>query len=239
MAIGRPRAALLLGLAWLSGLGWWAAGCGPLLVERDGHRVFNPAYRRFLDASARDAWQQPERVLAVLGIAPGDVVADIGAGTGYFTWRLAERVGPSGHVFATDVQAVMLDELRSLVAERGLQNVTVVAAAFDDPSLPPACCDLVLLAAVYKEITERVAYMQRVARILRPAGRVAILGFRPDAPGPGPPREVRLSEAEVRAELEAAGFALAESHDFVDRQYLLVFSAVAPAGAPAPARRGG
>ena len=92
-----------------------------------------------------------------------------------------------------------------------------------DPSLPDACCDLVFLANVYKEIDERVAWLRRLRRALRPGGRVAIIGFHPDAAGFGPPREVRLPPRTVEAELHASGFALHQSFDFLPRQYFLVF----------------
>ncbi len=204
------------------------AGCPPSLVERDGHRVFNPFYLFYLDARSRDAWQQPERVLDALALAPGAVVADVGAGSGYFSERLARRVGPGGLVYATDVQPEMLARLRERVAERALANVVVVAARFDDPSLPEACCDLVFFSSVYKEIDARVAYMQKVRRLLRPGGRVAILEFRPGAGGPGPDPADRLRPDRVVAELGAAGFELRDRHDFLPRQYFLVFAPAAP-----------
>ena len=197
-------------------------GCAPVMVDRAGRDVFNPVYRGFLDTAGRDAWQQPARVVETLALRPGLVVADIGAGTGYFTWRFAERVGPSGRVYATDVQEEMLADLRRLVEERHLRNVEVVPAGFDDPALPAGCCDLVFLANVYKEIDDRARYMRKVARALRPAGRLAIIGFAPDASGLGPPRNVRLPAAQVTEELARAGFAVTERHDFLPRQYFLV-----------------
>jgi ubiquinone/menaquinone biosynthesis C-methylase UbiE len=198
--------------------------CPGVLHEVDGHRVFNPFYSGALDAAERDAWQKPEEVVRALRLAPGGAVADVGAGTGYFTTRLAEAVGAAGHVYATDVQDEMLETLRERVAREGLGNVTVVRAGFDDPVLPAACCELVLLANVYKELSERSAYMRRLGAALRDGGRIAIVDFRPEAPGPGPPREARLREAEVVAELADAGFALVERHDFLPRQYFLVFA---------------
>ncbi len=198
-------------------------GCPPSLVERDGHRVFNPFYLFYLDADSRDAWQEPERVLDALALAPDAVVADVGAGSGYFTERLARRIGPGGRVYATDVQPEMLDRLRERVSERELANVVVVAARFDDPSLPEACCNLVFLSSVYKEIDERVAYMEKVRRALRAHGRVAILEYRPDWEGAGPPVADRLSPERVIAEMAAAGFELEERHTFLARQYFLVF----------------
>jgi ubiquinone/menaquinone biosynthesis C-methylase UbiE len=205
------------------------AGCPPILVDRDGHRVFNPFYAFYLDADERDEWQQPERVLDALALEPGMTVADVGAGTGYFSERLARRVGPGGLVYATDVQAEMVDRLRERVREHALANVRVVAARYDDPSLPAACCDLVLFSSVYKEIDERVGYMEKVRRLLRPGGRVAILEYRPGAEGPGTPEADRLPPERVIAELAAAGLELRAEHDFLAQQYFLVFGAASAA----------
>ena len=199
-------------------------GCAPSLIERDGHRVFNPFYLFYLDCRSRDAWQQPERVIDALALAPDAVVADVGAGSGYFTERFARRLGAGGFVFATDVQDEMLDRLSERVAESGLANVSVVTARSDDPSLPEACCDLVFFSSVYKEIDERVAYMEKVRRVLRPGGRVAILEYRPDWDGAGPPPADRLRPEIVTQEMAAAGFDLREQHDFLARQYFLVFA---------------
>ena len=198
--------------------------CGPVVVVRDGHRVFNPAYTFALDWHDRDVWQKPEDVMSVLDVVEGDVVADIGAGSGYFSEWLSRRVGPSGRVYATDVQDAMLSTLRRRVVDRGLTNVEVVRATFDDPTLPDACCKVVLFSSVYKEIDGRVAYMRKVTHALEPGGRVAILEYRPDAAGPGPPPELRLDARQVIDELGTAGFALVARHEFIDRQYLLVFA---------------
>lgn len=204
-------------------LGLVLFACGPVMVEREGHRVFNTDYRRFLDSSRRDTWQQPEAVLDALAIPEGAVVADVGAGSGYFAERLAGRVGPAGLVYATDAQVEMVEALERRVADGGLDNVRVVHAAFDDPTLSEACCDLVFFSSVYKEIDDRVDYMKKVARTLRPGARVAILEFRPEAPGWGPPPVDRLAPEAVSRELAAAGYTLVATHDFLQRQYLLVF----------------
>jgi len=212
----RRGAALLLACAaWL--------GCPGTMHEVEGRRIFNPFYRQALDAPDRQRWQKPDEVVRALALAPGAAVADVGAGTGYFSARLAKAVGAEGRIFATDVQEEMIRALEARIARDGLANVTVVRAAFDDPTLPPGCCDLALLVNVYKEIAERPAYLRRLAPALRDGGRIAIIDFHPDAPGLGPPREARLPEAQVVAELGEAGFVLAERHDFLPRQYFLVF----------------
>lgn len=208
------RAALALTLC--------ATACGLPMIEREGRRVFNPAWAWALEFG-RDDWQKPEEVLCALALPEDAVVADIGAGGGYFTERLS-RALPSGHVFATDAQDGMIERLNDRVRDRGLANVTVVRAAFDDPGLPEGCCDLVFLSSVYKEIEGRVAYMRRVQPLLRPGGRVAILEFRPGAPGAGPPEAMRLAPDAIVAELGEAGFVLVESHDFLPRESFLVFA---------------
>jgi ubiquinone/menaquinone biosynthesis C-methylase UbiE len=145
------------------------------MIVREGRRVFNPAWAGALEWG-RDDWQNPEAVLRALALPEDAVVADIGAGGGYFTERLSRAI-PSGHVFASDVQDGMIERLNERVRDSGLANVTVVHARFDDPGLPDECCDLVFLSSVYKEIEGRVAYLRRVRPLLRPGGRVAILEF--------------------------------------------------------------
>jgi ubiquinone/menaquinone biosynthesis C-methylase UbiE len=196
--------------------------CGPTMIVRDGHRVFNPAWAWALEFDRED-WQKPDDVLRALALPKDAVVADIGAGGGYFTERLS-RALPAGHVFATDVQAEMIERLNDRVCDRGLANVTVVQAPFDDPGLPGGCCDLVFFSSVYKEIEARVAYMHRVRSLLRPGGRVAIIEFRPGAPGAGPPESIRLAPEAIVAELGEAGFVLVESHGFLARESFLVFA---------------
>ena len=198
------------------------AGCRSVR-DYKGHRVFNPQFLWYLESSSRDKWQRPDEVLEALELREGDVIADIGAGGGYFTEKLAGRVGPTGHVYATDVQPVMIKKLGERVAKRGLTNVTVIQGEFHNPNLPPASCDWVFLSSVYKEIDERPAYMRKVRDVLKKNGRVAILEYRPDARGPGPPRRDRLPEARVIEEMEAAGFRLLRRFDFLPREYFLVF----------------
>jgi ubiquinone/menaquinone biosynthesis C-methylase UbiE len=200
-----------------------AASCGPVIVVRDGHRIFNPAYDFALDSTQRDAWQQPDRVVAALGLAEGDAMADVGAGSGYFSERFSRAVGRSGLVYATDVQDAMLARLRRRVADRGLGNVVIVRATYDDPTLPDACCTVIFFCSVYNEIDGRVPYMRKVARALAPGGRVVILEYRPEVDEPGPPAAMRLEPSRVIEELGSAGFTLVARHEFIDRQYFLTF----------------
>ncbi len=197
--------------------------CSPMMIEFEGRRLYNPDWAWALDVR-REAWQQPDEVLRALALPDDAVVADIGAGGGYFTERFSREL-VRGHVYATDVQPGMITQLQERVRERELDNVTVVRGDFDDPGLPPACCDLVFFSSVYKEIEDRVAYMRRVRPLLREGGRVVILEFRPGSPGPGPPDAMRLSVDAIVGELRPAGFALVERHDFLPRESFLVFEA--------------
>lgn len=220
MTGGRAAALRLLLLAAAAA----AVACPSTMHEVEGRRVFNPVYRIFLDGRSRDAWQRPDEVIAALALEPGSVVADVGAGTGYFSERFSQAVGPDGRVYATEVQDEMLRALEERVADAGLANVEVVRAGFDDPTLPPGCCDIVFFGNVYKEIDGRVAYLGRLAPALRPGGRVAIVEHRPGAGGFGPPDEARLPEEQVVGELREAGFELVARHETLPRQYFLVFA---------------
>jgi SAM-dependent methyltransferase len=199
-----------------------ATACSPPMIEVEGRRVYNPEWAWALEVR-RSSWQKPEEVMRALALPETAVVADIGAGGGYFAERFSRSL-PSGHVFATDVQDGMVERLEARVRDRGLENVTVIRGRFEDPGLAPACCDLVFFSSVYKEIHGRVEYMRRVRPVLRPGGRVVILEFRPGSPGPGPPDSIRLTPDAIVEELRLAGFGLVESHDFLPRQSFLVFA---------------
>ena len=178
--------------------------CAPTVIDYKGHKVFNPDYLFYLESSWRDTWQEPAKVMKTLHLSPRDVVADIGAGGGYFTERFSKTVGPFGLVYATDVQDVMLATLKKRVSAKSLHNVKMVRGAFDDPMLPENSCDLVFFSSVYKEIDNRVDYMRKVRRVLKPGGRVAIIEYRPGATVVGPPPEMRLSSEQVKGEIGRA-----------------------------------
>ena len=186
--------------------------------------VFNPEYVYILESKRRDRWQKPCEVIQALGIKREDVIADIGAGGGYFMEHFSQAVGETGLVYATDVQPAMVKKLRERACALELNNVRVVHAAFDDPSLPSKCCDLVFFSSVYKEISGRIAYMKKVRQILRPQGRVAILEFRLITLGLGPPLHLRLRRSRVIKELNEAGFELVNEFKFLPREYFLIFS---------------
>lgn len=141
-----------------------SAGCNA--VKRFGYEGFG-----------RDDWQQPERVVEALHVAPGSRVADLGAGGGYFTFRLAGAVGPEGVVYAVDVDPGMTEYIAERAKREGYANVTVIEAAADDPKLPPGGIDLVFTCNTYHHIPDRRAYFESLTRVLAPGGRVAIVEY--------------------------------------------------------------
>jgi predicted methyltransferase len=173
------------------------------------------------DDPERDAWQKPHQVIQALGLRPDAVIADIGAGTGYFAVRFANMV-PAGKVYAVDVEADMVRYLAERAKKEKRPNLVAVKGAAGDPRLPEKA-DLVVLVDVYHHIEQRERYFRALAASLKPGGRVAVIDFRMDSPS-GPPKSARVAPERVKAELAAAGYALSEEHGFLPRQYFLVFT---------------
>lgn len=177
------------------------------------------------DDPARDLWQLPDRVIAALDLKRGHIVADIGAGTGYFSVRLAKsETAPK--VYAADIEPSMVRYLRERATKEGLTNVTAVQAAFDQPNLPEPV-DLILIVDTYHHIGDREAYFRRLAKSIKPGGRVVIIDFKPDSPE-GPPKEFRFPLEQFKAEMGKAGYTLAVQHHFLPRQQFLIFEVAGP-----------
>lgn len=174
------------------------------------------------DDPERDAWQKPHQVIRALKLAPDAAVADLGAGTGYFAARLANMLS-KGTVYAVDIEPGMVKYLGERAQREKLANLKPVAGTPADPRLP-AKVDLVLLVDVYHHIEERERYFRALAASLKPGGGVAVIDFRMDSPS-GPPKSARIAPERVTAEMAKAGYALAEEHGFLPRQYFLVFKA--------------
>jgi ubiquinone/menaquinone biosynthesis C-methylase UbiE len=189
-----------------------------------GSRIFPPEKLGELEGPDRDLWQKPDQVMDALGIADGTSVADLGAGGGWFTVRLARRVGPQGVVYAEDIQEQMLESIDRRVKREGLRNVRMVLGASDDPKLPPELLDAVLIVDVYHEVTQPVEFLQNVKQSLTSQGRLGIIEYKRDGGGPGPEMEERVDEASVVKYAEAAGFKLMSRETFLPYQYLLIFA---------------
>jgi ubiquinone/menaquinone biosynthesis C-methylase UbiE len=182
------------------------------------------SYIAALDDPQRDAWQKPADVLMALGLHPGDTVADIGAGSGYFTLRFSHHVGPGGRVYAVDISDDMLAEVKRKVSDAGLTNVMPVHATADDPKLPEGGVDLIFICDTWHHIENRPSYLGRLRTALKPNGRLAIVDFHKKPLPVGPPESMKLTRAEVVAEATAAGFSVAEEPTFLPYQYFLVFA---------------
>jgi SAM-dependent methyltransferase len=172
------------------------------------------------DDPKRDAWQKPHEVIRALKLSPDAVVADVGAGTGYFSARLATML-PNGRVYAVDVEPDMVKHLAERAQREGRKNMQAVQGVPDDAKLPEKV-DLILFVDVHHHIDHREQYFRNLRSSLKPGGRVAIIDFRHDAPM-GPPKRSRISSERVKAELSTAGYSLAEEHGFLPNQYFLVF----------------
>ncbi len=178
----------------------------------------------WLDRPDRDEREQPERVLDALALAPGMTVADVGAGTGYFTVRLARRVGPTGHVYATEISPEMLRLVDARVSRERLPNVQLGLATATDAKLPARCCDLVLLVDVYHELTDPPAVMAGIRRALKEAGRLVLVEYRGEDAQLAIKPEHKMTLARLRAELEPMGFAFAQSLEFLPDQRIVIFT---------------
>jgi len=185
-------------------------------------RLFPPEDLGLLEGPDRDAWQQPEQVMDALGIADGARVADLGAGGGWFTVRLARRVGPNGRVYAEDIQPQMIESIARRVSREGLTNVVTILGTPNDPKLPTDL-DAVLIVSTYPEMTDPVTLLRNVAHLLRPNGRVGIIDFRREGGGPGPPIDERVEPDTVVRDAERAGLRLLAREEFLTYQYVLVF----------------
>jgi SAM-dependent methyltransferase len=178
----------------------------------------------WLERVERVEEEEPELALNVLQIPKGASVADIGAGSGYMTERLAARVGPAGRVFANDLQPQMLDILSRRLAARNITNVTLVQGTTDDPKLAPASVDLELMVDVYHELSQPQAMLRRLREALKPGGRLVLLEYRKEDPTIPIRFEHKMSVAEARLEVEAEGFALSKVDETLPRQHILIFT---------------
>lgn len=179
-------------------------------------------YAKSFDDPARDAWQMPDRVIAALGLKTGQRVADVGAGTGYFTVRLAKSTA-APQVIASDIEPNMVKHLQQRAAKEGLKNVTAVQAKADGPNLPEPV-DVILIVDTYHHIPNRAAYFSALQSSLKPGGRLAIIDFKKGAPE-GPPEQFKFTPEQISGELAKAGYRLQTQHDFLPRQMFLIYSA--------------
>jgi ubiquinone/menaquinone biosynthesis C-methylase UbiE len=189
-----------------------------------GRRVAGVATdAEWLERAERNAEEQPDRALDLIGITEGLVVADVGAGSGYITTRLARRVGPAGKVYANDLQPAMVERLRARVRRERLVNVEPVQGSERDAGLPDGAIDLVIMVDVYHEMWQPQLMLQSLRRSLKPNGRLVLLEYRKEDPDVPIRLEHKMSVQEARTEITAEGFTFERVIGGLPWQHILVF----------------
>jgi len=177
----------------------------------------------WLERPEREAEEAPSKAIAALNIRPGQVVADIGAGSGYYSVRLARAVGPTGRVYATDIQPEMLTLLKKKVDADKFANIELVLGTETDTRLPDGAIDLAVMVDVYHELSQPQAFLKSVRRALKKNGRLVLIEFRKEDPRVPIREEHKMSIAEARQELEAEGFTFDRVIDVLPWQHILIF----------------
>ena len=178
----------------------------------------------WLDREERETEEAPTRALAIMRVEPGSTVADIGAGSGYFTERLARLVGPAGRVYAADIQAGMLDLIRARLARERITNVSLILSAPADPKLPPAAIDLALMVDVYHELNDPQTVLARIREALKPGGRLVLVEYKGEDPSIPILPSHKMTVAQAKMELEAEGYVLTAADSSLPRQHVLTFT---------------
>jgi predicted methyltransferase len=212
---------ILLGNLWTLS----TQGCASRQVDDARHGFGDVGvWAQILEGSQRDRWQKPDEVIKHLNLKAGDVIADIGAGTGYFTRRLAVAVGPQGRALGLEIEASMVEHMNQDARRLNLKNYEARLVKPDDPGLGPQSVDVIFLSNTYHHITDRVEYFRRLSTSLKPRGRIVVVDFY-KKPLPVGPRhlEHKVSEETVVGELRQAGYRLIRTLDFLPYQYFLEF----------------
>ncbi|HZA53384.1 MAG TPA: class I SAM-dependent methyltransferase [Candidatus Udaeobacter sp.] len=197
-------------------------------VKRDKHQMHRlhrdpKSYIGALEDPKRDAYQKPREVLTALGLKSGEIIADIGAGSGYFTFRLAQPVGDKGRIYAVDVSPDMILHINRRVRELKATNVVSILADPDDPLLLDASIDRFFFSDSWHHIEAQTKYLSLVKRMLKPGGEVVMIDFHKKDLPVGPPLQMKIAREDVIRQMETNGFRLAKEHTFLPYQYFLVF----------------
>jgi arsenite methyltransferase len=197
-------------------------------VKRDEHEMHQlhndpKAYIGALEDPKRDAYQKPQEVMTALGIKPGEVIADIGAGSGYFTFRLALHVGDKGKVYAVDVSPEMILHVNRRIRELKVNNVVSILADPDDPLLPDRSVNRFFFSESWHHIENQAKYLSLMKRMLKPGGEIVMIDFQKKELPVGPPLQMRIAREDLIKQMESNGFRLKKEHTFLPYQYFLVF----------------
>jgi ubiquinone/menaquinone biosynthesis C-methylase UbiE len=185
--------------------------------------VMGAAGADWLTRPERESDEHPDEALDAIGIQRGSTVADVGAGVGYFTWRLAQRVGANGLVYGEDIQQPMLDLLAKNMSTRHLANVRAVLGTVEDPKLPKNSIDLVLLVDVYHEFSEPEKMLDRILESLKPNGRIVLLEYRAEDPEVPIRPEHKMTVSQVRAEVQPEGYRFDKAIEVLPQQHIIIF----------------
>lgn len=200
---------------------------GDELFEQLSRKAWSNGYLWMLERDQREEYQKKDEILAALDLKPGMYVADVGAGSGYFSIPIARAIGQEGALLATDIKQEMLDHIERRVKIEKLSNVELLKSEPEDPMLPRGKADLILMVDVYHYIHERTAFGEKLLQGLAPGGRLVVIDFIPkkweDRPW-GPPPQQRMSEEELTADLRKAGFKVIKKYDFLEEQFFVVYS---------------
>ena len=214
-------------------------GIGKFYMGREISQVMGHRGAPWLERRSRVYEEHPDEVVAHMNLEPNHVVADLGAGTGYFTFRISARV-PEGRVYAVDVQPEMLEIIRKRIARRGINNVTPVLGTTTDPGLAPNSIDALLLVDAYHEFSHPYEMMTALVKALKPGGRVFLVEYRAEDPKIPIKRLHKMSEAQARMEMEAVGLRWLKTLEFLPTQHFMIFEKTSRSPvmrAPAPASR--
>ena len=190
------------------------------------HRLHsNPeAYIGALEDPRRDAYQKPQEVMTALGIKSGEVIADIGAGSGYFTFRLAHHVGDKGKIYAVDVSPDMILHINRRIRELNVSNVVTILSDPDDPLLPDHSIDRFFFSESWHHIENQTKYLALMKRMLKPGGEVVMIDFKKKNLPVGPPLQMRIAREDLIHQMESHGFRLKREYTFLPYQYFLIFA---------------
>jgi ubiquinone/menaquinone biosynthesis C-methylase UbiE len=223
VAVRCAGAAALVALALAAALMAQATGVHPLSGRRFA-AVMGAEGADWLDRAERDSEEDPDQALAIIGIKKGSIVADVGAGSGYMTVKMAKKVGADGIVYANDIQQAMLDLLDKRLKKGKITNVRPILGTPDDPKLPAESIEMALLVDVYHEFSQPQAMLRHLHDALKAGGRLVLLEYRKEDPSIPIRPEHKMSVAEARMEVEAEGFKLGRVDDSLPRQHVLIFT---------------
>jgi len=217
---------------------WWI--CSSLLLlavsahaqdalKRDEHQMYRlhgdpKAYIGALEDPKRDAYQKPHEVIHALGLKPGELIADIGAGSGYFTFHLARHVGVKGKVYAVDISPDMILHINRRIRDTRATNVVSILADPDDPLLPDRSVNRFFICDVWHHVENRTKYLSLLKKMLKPGGEVVMIDFHKKELPFGPPLEIKIAREDLIKQMETNGFRLTKEHTFLPYQYFLVFA---------------